>query len=455
MKLIHWLFSACLFTASFDIFLVFNLGGTIRFAQLIMLLVCLGALAKAAMEGRVLWPAGGTWLALWFVLQVSFLPLSVDLAFGVRYLAFLFYTLACFYAVVHLYGRSSFLELLMKAYLGSYVFIAVFGIFQLVSPSLHLGSYFVTQWILHGVIPRINGFCYEPSYYATYLFMGWITLVDLRASKAKLTAGRKWYWLTLLVGGALFLSTSKTAWLFMIIEGCARGIPFLLQWMKSIFRRLSRGDLRIKLPRWRFFFAALFMVVTIAKSLTALNNTIDLNIFLAGSGLNNSASHSVSIRADQFRETVMVFKEHPFIGLSLGGVSSRLAQIHGIVNDGKTYLGFPVIMDLLAASGVIGIIPLLLFLGINTVGMIKPIRRQWPDERAKWLRALVRATIYELLILSVDQNVLRLYVWFHLSIAAAVALHLRYESRLCPREKNLLSNILTRQELHASSGMAS
>ncbi len=116
-----------------------------------MLLVCMGALAKAAQEGRILWPAGGTWLALWCLVQVVFLPLSIDLAYGAKYLLFLFYTVACFYAVVHLYGRGGYIELLMKAYLSSYVFVAAFGLFQLVTPALHLGTYLVAQWILHGV----------------------------------------------------------------------------------------------------------------------------------------------------------------------------------------------------------------------------------------------------------------------------------------------------------------
>jgi O-antigen ligase len=160
----------------------------------------------------------------------------------------------------------------------------------------------------------------------------------------------------------------------------------------------------------------------------ALNAAIKLNTFLAGTGLNNTASHSVDQRSKDFHATVAVFEEHPFIGWSLGGVSSRLSERHGVPNNGKSYLGFPVIMDVLAASGVVGIIPFLLFLGINTIGMFSMIHRKWPEERAKWLRALVRGTIYLWMVLSVDQNVLRIYLWFHMSIVAAVALHLRQRS---------------------------
>lgn len=440
MKLVHRLFTICLFTASFDIFLVFKLGGTVRIAQLIMVLVCMGALAKASQDGHIWWPRGGGWLALWCCVQVLFLPLSVDLSFSTSYLIFLLFTVVCFFAVAHLYARSCYIEPLMKAYLYSYVFVAAFGLFQLVSPVLHMGNFLVAQWIIEKRLPRINGFCYEPSYFATYLMMGWIMLVDLRYSKAHLTGARKWYWLTILTGAALFLSTSKTGWIFMTLEGIIRGFPVLVRWVQSIGRRLRSGALIVKIPRWKLVALSVVGSVLIAVGVAALGLAVNLNIFLSGTGLNNTASHSVNDRYQSFVDTVEVFKEHPFLGRSLGGVSSRIAQRHGVPNDGKTYLGFPVIMEVLAASGLIGIIPFLMFVGVNSLGMFPLIRKKWPDERAKWLRALVRALFYESLMLLADQNVLRIYVWFHLSIIAAVALHLRYEDRLqsCQQKETLM-----------------
>jgi hypothetical protein len=424
MKIIHWLFALCLLTSSFDIFLVFNAGGTVRFAQLVMVLVCLGALAKAAQEARFDLPAGGGWLVLWWLVQVIFLPFSVDLDFSTKYLIFLTYTLVCYFAVIYLYGKSGYIRQLMKAYLWSYVFVAAFGIFQMVTPALHLGSYLVTQWIVHDRFARINGFCYEPSYYATYMLPGWILMLDLRYSRARLTAAPKWRWLTILVGTALFLSTSKTAWGFMMLEGAARTLPVVLRWARSLQQRLEAGRLVVRIPRLPMLLAAVVGIVFVVAGLKTLSLALDLNIFLAGTGINNTAAHSVNTRRDQFLETVDVFKEHPMLGRSLGGVSSRISEKHGVPNDGKTYLGFPVMMELLAASGIIGIIPFLLFLWTNSLGLIPAIRRHWPDENAKWLRALLRSTIYLWLVLVVDQNVLRIYLWFHMSIVAVVAMHL-------------------------------
>ena len=52
--------------------------------------------------------------------------------------------------------------------------------------------------------------------------------------------------------------------------------------------------------------------------------------------------------------------------------------------------------------------------------------RYWPEERAKWLRALARAMVFEWLLLFVDQNLLRTYLWFHFSMVTVVAYHLEF-----------------------------
>lgn len=210
----------------------------------------------------------------------------------------------------------------------------------------------------------------------------------------------------------------------MMVEGVTRGFPILKQWVGQIGRRFFSGRLVVQIPRARVVLLLVVWAVGLGLGLRSLGQAINLNIFLAGTGLNHTAAHSVNERRDRFLDTVVVFEEHPFIGRSLGGVSSRISERHGVTNDGKTYLGFPVMMDVLAASGLIGIVPFLLFLGTNTIGFLGLIRERWSDERAKWLRALIRGTVFLWLILSIDQNVLRIYVWFHMSVVAAVGLHL-------------------------------
>jgi hypothetical protein len=430
MRLMHWVFAICLFTASFDIALVFEVGGTLRFAQILMIAVVLGGAAVVAQSGKILWPSGGTALAIWCFLQIIFMFTTDTLVTGIIFNATLFFTILGVYAALQLYGQSDQLESLMKTYLASYIFIAVFGLFQLITPPLHLGTYFVTQWIVHGKFPRINGFSYEPSYFASYVLMGWIMLLDLRASKAKITASRGWKRIAIIMGISLFLSTSRTSWLMMGFEGLLRGVPAALRILRYRLSRLSTGDVRIFRPRLHLVLVALVLMGIGTVGAIWISSFVDPNIFLSGTGLNNTAAHSVSDRTGLASETIEVFTEHPWMGQGFAGVAQRIAEGHGRTVDSmadlKLWRGFPVILEVIVASGVIGALPFLWFMAVNTFGYFDLIYRSWPDERAKWLRALVRALFFEWVVLIESQGLLRLYLWFHITIVVIVGFNLRY-----------------------------
>ena len=435
MRLMHWLFAICLFTASFDIVLVFEVGGTLRLAQILMIAIVCGGLAVVAQSGKILWPSGGTALVVWCCLQMIFMFMTDTLATGMIFNATLVFTVLGVYAALQLYGQSSYLEPLMKIYLFSYLFVAVFGIFQLITPPLHLGTYFVTQWIVYRKFPRVNGFSYEPSFFASYVLMGWIMLLDLRASKAGITASRKWKWIAIIMGVSLFLSTSKTAWLIMGFEGALRGIPAAFRAIRYRLSRFSTGDIRILRPRIYLLVPTLILLGAAVEGAVLISSVVDPNIFLSGTGLNNTANHSVSERAALTSETVKVFVEHPWVGQGFAGVAQRIAESRGYTvsssEDLKLWRGFPVIVEVIAASGMFGVLPFLWFMGANTIGYTGLIRRRWPEERAKWLRALVRALIFEFIVLVESNGLLRLYLWFHLTMVVIVGFNLRYRQ---PRE---------------------
>jgi len=96
------------------------------------------------------------------------------------------------------------------------------------------------------------------------------------------------------------------------------------------------------------------------------------------------------------------------------------------MEDVRRFWGFPVLLDVLLASGIIGVIPFLVFLYTSTFGSLRMARRYWPDERAKWLRAMARAMIFEWLMLAADQNLFRIYLWFHFTMVLLVAYHLEF-----------------------------
>ena len=443
MRLAHWMTSLALLTASFDVLLTLNLGGNIRFCQLMMAGVIVCAVAQMVQERRILWPHGGYGMALWCIAQGLLIPQSPSMGVSVALFASLMIYVASIAALLQVYGRSAMVGRLMKVYLLSFVVIAGCGAVQFVCPALHLGEPLIVQWIVHGLIPRINGFSYEPSYFATYLVMGWIMLIDLRASRAEITRQRRWLWYLLLVSVVLTFSTSKTAWLLMMLEGFARLWPAIWRIVHRQILRLRAGSLLVPLPRpaillWTGIAAGLVFLF-----LTGLSQIVPLNTFLSGSGLNGTAAHSLNDRLQGLTSTLFVVKQHFWIGRSLGGVPATIAQNAGYRADSlqllRVWWGFPVPVEVFAASGFWGFLPLAWFCFAITGGERRLIREQWNDERSKWLRAVIRALIFEWLALCADQNVLRAYLWFHIAIVVVVGYNLRYYKVATFRSELLLS----------------
>jgi hypothetical protein len=434
VKFANWIIGICLFTASFDVFLNVNLGGNVRFTQFVMLLFLLIAMAKILQEGRFLWPRGAGALAVWIACLILFLPESGSWLIGLQMLGLLLFSVVGMLAIVQVYGLSSQIEILMKLYMASFVFVAIAGIVQFVLPLLGLHSFLVAQWIIHDKLARINGFTIEPSYYATYLIIGWILLIELRISKARIATGRLWGWAAVLMTVALILCTSKSGWVVMAIEVLARLAPLTWRGMRNALRQASEGRMVIPLPRrsavakWGLV-CLLLAAISIPASLW-LSSHVSATAFVNGSGLANTPAHSVYMRLRDTKRTWRIFTDHPFIGRGLGGVPVANAEYYGIhvtsMDMARLWWGFPVLLDILTASGIFAFIPFLVFLYANTIGAYRRASLSMPEERAKWLRALARAMIFEWLMLLIDQNILRVYLWYHFAMVTTVAYHLEF-----------------------------
>ena len=426
------------FTSSFDIFLVLNLGGaTLRLCQISLLLLYFLAAAKIVQARTILWPRGGFAIVLWCVLQGIVVSRSEAPVPSFELFCLLLFTVFSVFAVLQLCGRATWLETLVRIYLYSFVFMAVIGLIQFVLPSLHVYP-FVQQWIRYRVVPRISGLSYEPSYYATYLVIGWVMLIDLRRSGAAIVVGTRWLFLIWIVSIALLFSTSRTAWVVMIAEGIAHLTPAIGRILRRQFHRVLRGDLRGPLPSPRLIRRTALSLLLVASVLAVIN----INVLFAGTGINNTAAHSVDQRLEGYDYTVRVFHEHPWFGSSLGGVAARITQFKGSpepsVKDIKINFGFPVPVEVLAASGVVGFIPFVWFFFKITLGERHLLRERWSDERAKWLRAAIRALFFEWLALCADQNLIRMYLWFHIIMIVLLAYNLRYCVTDRPLENNLV-----------------
>ena len=164
--------AAIFFSSSFDTFLNVNLGPNIRIAQLFSLLLLAAALLTHRLSMTMEIPLGGLYLLAWCGVQLAFVPVAAYWQKSLAYCIWLLLDIALSFAMVNLFaGDARHLQILLKLYLASYVFVAAFGIVQFISPILGGPALLVEQWWLPGRVPRVNGFSYEPSYFATYLIM--------------------------------------------------------------------------------------------------------------------------------------------------------------------------------------------------------------------------------------------------------------------------------------------
>ena len=431
MRWVNRLIAICFLTASCDIILNVHIGGSIRLCQAIMVLICLAAVAHSVQYGTVLWARGSSSIALWMLIQLALIPLSGAINVGIQFYVLLLFTVIGVFAIVQLYGTGDNIEFLMKAYMASYVAVAVAGLVQFALPLAGLPSFLVIQWISHGRIARINGFNYEPSYFATYMIMGWVMLVELRNNRAHIASGRWWRLGMILVTVALLLSTSKTAWIMMLLELTLRFSPYVYKGLRSILKGMFAGRIMVLVPGARFLRNAFLVTAVLLVFGVFVSRSVSFaTLFLSGTGLGHQPAHSLNDRTNATNATIAAFKEHPFVGRSLGGVPVYIASRNGVsistVEQARQFWGFPVLMDVMVASGIFGFIPFLFFMYANTFGALRVARRHWPQERAKWVHALARAMIFEWLTLLADQNLLRVYLWFHIAMVAAVAYHLEF-----------------------------
>lgn len=401
-----------IFTTSFDIFLVFNLGFNFRMSQ-IFLLVPIGYVFLTISAAPVVrWPLGFSPLLIWALFMAAFIPNTGHLTRSIGYWLWLAFDIILIFAVVQLLDNVQKILTVIRWYLYSFLFVATFGIFQFFAPTIGLEAPLVQQWWFKGILPRVNGFSYEPSYFASYLVMGWVLSLHLLKYRTSLFCRKKLWIIAAVITLALLLSSSRAGILAMII--------WLAQYPALLLWRLSRGSLNKTLLA---ISAALTLVILLIAIVVSMIGVTKLEFLLAGVGLLGQAAHSISARTQALQDTLEIFFQSPIIGYSLGGISSAIGHLQGIdvtsLEIAKQNEGMAIFAEALAASGIIGVIPF----GIYIFRIVRSPLQLAPKTLDRTLQTtlsgLTYALIIELIILQFNQNILRLYLWMHIAILSA------------------------------------
>ena len=395
MNFIQICIMLAMITTSWDhvanIDIVFNF----RFTQFIMLPVFMLYTIHLIFGGRANKILGGSMLFAWVLLQAVFMFRSPEWHNTLGYFLWLMFNVMTICVVVNYTDKAFSYEWLIKAYLNVFVLHAYLGLFQ-----FFLARGFGISF-LNNQSPRISGFCYEPSYFATFMITGLVTfsymVIKKDESIFKMPELKRKFWTIALV---MLLSTARTGWLNMAIWF------FIIPWIEYPNSSMLSGRKLIRIILAILICIAAFMVLLILH---------DLGIdFLNGTGIAGTANHSD--RSQNWPVILGVFMDSPFIGYSLGGIDPVFAARRGVTYvAGMNGAGGNVWLEVLLASGIIGIIPFIFYFVrlLNKKGNLNN----------ETFYALQWGLIFIMLALWLCQNILRPYFWWHIAILNACYKH--------------------------------
>ena len=400
-------------TSSFDIFLSVEMFGyTFRICQLLIVILMFISMINIIKSRKIKIPLAITFLIIWaaFVLLGTFN--TIIPSFNFAYHLWLIFNILILYGFTNYFGEKYNLKLIIKLYLLSFIIVSIFGIIQFLLPFIGINPPLVQQWWIPGQLIRANGFSYEPSYYATYLLIGWIMFRILFKFNKSFIEDKKFIIIGFIVTTiAIILSTSRIGIIMLVLfELC----NFVYNFFKTLIDR-----------NYKLFFTYLLAIICSLLGIVLIiymidKYLIDLNFLLNGTGLNGAPAHSFLDRFKGAIDVFIVFTKSPLLGYGYGGVYTEVALLNNmnVFNGNIQDLGvtFCVFAEALAASGIIGFIFLMIYFIIIC---LKPIIKSFKlkNEQDKiFLISLAISLIFELIILQFNQNILRLYLWIHMAL---------------------------------------
>lgn len=405
-KIIKFLLALSIYSTSFDIFLVIHLGGfNFRFTQFMMIpLILLWFIEGVFLTRKLKLPYACEYLLLWSFFQLIFSFRSPNLKNALGYDAWLLFDICSIFVLTSYVVKAYSITWLLRTYINSFAFMAIIGLVQILLYVLGIEFFIAQHW--NSRLARINGFSYEPSYYATYMLMGYIfTSYLLWKKNEDIFPMQKLKSKHFLITIALFLSTSRMGWLMMLVWICYKCMPILRNFLLTYVVKSSIMKMILALL---LFLPLLFFIWS----------KYELSFLLNGLGLFGKAAHSSLARWEGLLRCLDIFLENPVLGYGLGGVDPIMAKHLGIpysteINGLATSVGG----ELLVATGCIATIFIVVyFYKINTPHSVK-------TTRIDILYALIIALNFELLILMFNQNILRPYLWMHLAVISATYKH--------------------------------
>jgi len=405
-KIVSLLLIISFFTVSFDIFLVLEIGPNIRIFQFLILVPIFYSL-MLVLHRPIIIPLGFIPLLVWLLFIFLFIPNSGYIPKGIGYALWLFLNVLLIFALVQIINSKNFYRIFFW-YITSFFFVATFGLLQFSFALIGFGELFMIKtWWFQDIFPRINGFSYEPSFFSTYLISGWILIIYLLNSNINFVNRKLLKFYFLIISFAIILSGSRMGWLVIFLVLAVFFLKFIYKFI------------RLKPIKHRHFYIIILFFFFIFAYILVTNIDYFSILTLGLSG----ESKSVNTRLNSTIDTFIVFFDSPFIGYSLGGVSSAIASLNNLSIDdfaSAKIEGNMVLAEVLAASGIIGFVPFIIFLRSIFIKPFFLIRMNKSNDLSIILYGIILATLIQFFMLQFNQNILRPYFWLNIAMLCVV-----------------------------------
>jgi hypothetical protein len=404
-------------TASFDTLLNLKISGfSVRICNLLMGVFILIMLTFVLLQKRKFTiQLLGFWSFLaWFLLLIVFVQNSILISRGIGYVFWLL-LFALFILALKLYVQTqAHFQNILILYFRCFTIIGFLGVLQFFLTIA--GIPFMVEYFFMSGIPRIHGFSYEPSYFSTYLIIPWVFHFYLFFSPYQEFKRKTWNQLTLpLLTIIILLSVSRMGILLM-----------LLLMALHLLRIITHIGLRNKTDKRSLNYLIVMLACALISVIIITIKSKTFISLLEGLPVFSRYAHSAAVRWDDLINTWKVFVNSPWIGYSLGGVAPAIAQLkgHQIITQDivKNTEGMCIFLEVLAASGIIGFLFFILFIRkllISAKLLKKRIRESnlnYHIQQINLHKLLVGALIFQLLLLCLNQNILRNYLWIHIAM---------------------------------------
>ena len=397
-KIFRFCLLLSIFTTSFDIFLNIDVFGyNIRFTQLIILPVILLYCFNTIITKKIVVPVGGKWILLFAILQFIFMFRSPDLFNAIQYEYYLIFNILMVFSIAFFLNNYFSFEWLINIYIDSFFFVGGFGIVQFLLFPVGINLLVTQSWTFS--LARINGFSYEPSFYSTYMLMGFVICAYLVEKEEKSISHLpiKFF----IIAASLVLSSSRMGWLMIFCWIVYRIVVFIKASMVGVGKR--------KIIQFAFIMVLLLLFGGLLIYYI-IKNPSKFSFLLSGLGIFGASAHSANDRINGLVTCINIFKSSPFLGYSLGGVDPIICKYKGISYlSGDNGSAMSIIGELLVSGGVVGTL-------IFAVYIFTLVFFESKKKRSELGNALVYALFFELMILCMNQNILRPYVWMHIAI---------------------------------------